>query len=341
MTLSRMFSPCAIGALARRAAAGTVAALIGAAALPGPAAAADYPERPVRLVVFSGIGGSADRTARAMSTFLPDALGAPVVVVNKKGAGSRIGAEYMLAQPSDGYTVGFSAISPYLATTILVGGAKYSLDDFAFINGQWTDWDIVAVNKDTPYKTLPELLEAIRTKPKQVKVSLVFGSSGHLTTLLLLEAAGIPRENLNLVNYDGGGTARAAVAGGQVDFTIIAGEGSEGVRDFVRPLAVVRKDRVKQWDAPPINEALSPMGIKVPIVLGSMRGMVVSAKLKADHPDRYQKLVDAYEKALADKDVQKFLARSSIGGDWLGPEETTARVKEMAEVFAKYKDVMK
>ncbi|MCP5150452.1 MAG: tripartite tricarboxylate transporter substrate binding protein [Ectothiorhodospiraceae bacterium] len=307
----------------------------------GVAAADDWPTGPIRFVVFSGVGGSADRTARAMSTFFPEALGQPVVVINKKGANNQLGANYLLAQPPDGNHVGFTAISPYIATSIIVGGAKYTLDDFAFVNGQWTDWDIIAVNKDTPYQSLPELLEAIKANPKKVRASLVFGSSGHLTTLLLLEAHGIPAENLNMVNYDGGGAARAAVAGGQVDFTIIAGEGSVGIKDFIRPLAVVRKDRAEGWDAPPVNEALSPMGIKVPIILGSMRGMVVPAKFKAQHPDRYQKLVDAYRTTLESKDVQKFLGRSGIGADWIGPEETEERVREMAAIFAKYKDVMK
>jgi len=320
---------------------GVVAFFGFALAATGGALAADWPDRPVTMVVGFGVGGSADRTARAVASFLPDHLGQPLRVVNRKGAGSQLGATYVLSQPPDGYTIFFSAISPYLGTSILLGNAKYTLDDFAFVNGQWTDWDLIALNKDRPYKTLAELMTAIKNNPGKLKVSLVFGSSGHLSTLLLLDAMGLPHNALNLVNYDSGAGARTAAAGGQVDFTILGGEGSEGVRDFIRPLAVIRKTRHPEWDAPPVNEALKPLGVKIPIVLGSMRGMATSAAFKKQHPDRFKKLTAAYKATLADKSVQKFMKRSNIGADWLGPEETTAQIKEMFDVFKKYKKYLK
>lgn len=305
------------------------------------AAAADWPDRPVTVVVGFGVGGSADRTARAISSFLPDHLGVPVRVVNRPGAGSQLGATYVLSQPADGNTVFFSAISPYLGTSVLLGNADYTLDDFAFVNGQWTDWDLLAVNKERPYKTLAELLTAIKENPGKLKVSLVFGSSGHLSTLLLLDAMGLPHDSLNMVSYDSGAAARTAVAGGQVDFTILGGEGSEGVRDFIRPLAVFRRSPHPNWDAPPVLDALKPLDIEIPVVLGSMRGMATSAAFKKNHPERFQKLVNAYKTALEDKKVQKFMKRSKIGAEWIGPEETTARIQEMFEVFEKYKTHLK
>lgn len=305
------------------------------------AAAADWPDRPVTMVVGFGVGGSADRSARAVSSFLPDHLGVPVRVVNRPGAGSQLAATYLLSQPADGYTVFFSSISPYLGTSMLLGNAKYKLDDFAFLNGQWTDWDLLAINKNLPYKTLPDLLMAIKENPGKLKASLVFGSSGHLNTLLLLDAMGLPHDALNMVNYDSGAAARTALAGGQVDFTILAGEGSEGARDFIRPLAVFRKSPHPDWDAPPVLDALKPLKIKIPIVLGSMRGMATSAAFKKNHPERFEKLVNAYKATLEDKNVQKFMKRSKIGAEWIGPEETTAQIHEMFKVFQKYKSHFK
>ena len=79
--------------------------------------AKDYPTKPVNLVVGFGIGGSADRMTRSMSTFLSDELGGIVKVINKKGAGTQIAANYILKRPADGYTVFSSTFSPYLATT--------------------------------------------------------------------------------------------------------------------------------------------------------------------------------------------------------------------------------
>jgi tripartite-type tricarboxylate transporter receptor subunit TctC len=81
--------------------------------------------------------------------------------------------------------------------------------------------------------------------------------------------------------------------------------------------------------------------VSIPVVLGSMRGLAAPAALKRDHPERFQKVVDAYQKVLARKDVQKYLERSGVGGDWLGPEKTTASVMSMYDVFKKYKDLLK
>jgi tripartite-type tricarboxylate transporter receptor subunit TctC len=305
------------------------------------AAAADWPERPVTFVVGFGVAGSADRTARGLATFMADELGQPIKVVNMPGAGSQLAATFVLNQPADGYTVLATSISPYLANSIIQGGAKYKLDDFAYINGQWSDWDIILVNKDRPYKTLVEFLEAVRTEPKKHSVSVVPNSSGHLHALLLTDSVGIPRDSLNIVTYESGGAGRAAVAGGQVDITIQAGEGSEGIREFTRPLAVIRETKVAEWDAPTIDEALKPLGKTMPQISGSIRGLAVRKEVKDQHPDRWQKLIDAYQKTLAKKDVQKFFKESAIGADWLGPEKTTQIVLQNYEILVKYKDLGK
>lgn len=333
-----------LSAICRRVgiAAGVFALMAGTLSAMMPSAvAAEWPERPITFVVGFGIGGSADRTARGLSTFIADELGQPVKVVNKPGAGGQLAATYVLGLPADGYTVFATAMSPYLANSIIHGGAKYSLDDFAFINAQWSDWDIILMSKDRPFKTLVEFLNAVRDNPKKHSVSIVPNSSGHLHTLMLLDAAKIPRENLNIVTYQSGGAARAAVSGGQVDITIQSGEGSESIREFTTPLAVIRPTRHKAWDAPTLAEAIKPLGVSMTILNGSMRGLLVRKEVKEKYPDRYQKLVDAYAKTLERKEVKKFFKRSSIGADWLGPEKTTEIVYKNYEILKKFKDLIK
>ncbi len=302
---------------------------------------ADYPEKPLTFVVGFGVGGSADRMTRTMSSFLAEELGQPIRVVNKKGAGTQIAANYVLRRPHDGYTVFASTFSPYLANTILLGSAKYDMKDFDFINGQWWDYDLIAVNKSKPYKTLSDLLTAIKENPKQVSAAVVQGSAGHLMTMLLLEANNIPRHHLNLVTYNSGGKARSAVAGGQVDFIIISAEGSEGIREFLNPLAVVLEHRTNEWDAPPVNEALKPLGVTVPVLAGSIRGFAVSSKFKQEQPERYGKLVDAFEKAMTKEHVKKALTDKNIGAEWYGPEKTNAAILANYETFKKYSYLLK
>lgn len=314
-------------------------AMLASLAMSAPAAA-DYPDRPIDLIVGFGTGGSADRMTRAMSNYLSEELGVPVQVTNRPGAGTQVSANYILSQPDDGYTVYASTFAPYLTNTILNGGAEYEIDDFDFINFQWFDLDLIAANKDTGYEDLPSLLEDIRENPGEVKASVVQGSAGHLMVRLLLEEAGIPQDNLNLVTYNSGGEARSAVAGGQVDFVSISAQGSEGIREFLTPLAIVNDERIEQWDVPTINEALEPMDIEVPVLQGSMRGFAVTAETQRQYPERYEVLTEAIQNTLARKDVQEHLASNDIGGVWVGPERSNELMQTNYEVFTKYADLL-
>lgn len=305
-----------------------------------PVASAEYPDKPVTLVVGFGVGGSADRMTRAVSSFLSEELNVPVRIVNRQGAGTRLAAEYVLKSPADGYTVFASTFAPYLSNTIIHGGAEYRIEDFAFVNAQWFDFDLIAVNKDKPYQNLAELLTEIKENPGKVSAAVVQGSAGHLMVNLLLAKNDIPQKNLNLVTYNGGGKARSAVAGGQVDFISISAEGTEGIREFIRPVAVVLDERSSDWDAPPVNEALKPLGTTVPVLPGSIRGFAVSAEVKEKHPERFQKLTDAIKAMIEKEDVKKFLSASAIGSDWTGPQRTQQMMVDNYAIFNEFKDLM-
>ncbi|GEK48660.1 Bug family tripartite tricarboxylate transporter substrate binding protein [Bisbaumannia pacifica] len=320
--------------------AGAAAAMLASLAMTTPVAAGDYPDRPLDLVVGFGTGGSADRMTRAVSTYLAEELGVPVRVTNRPGAGTQVSANYILSRPDDGYTVYASTFAPYLTNTILTGGAQYGIEDFSFINFQWFDLDLIAANKDSGFEDLPSLLEAIRDNPGEVRASVVQGSAGHLMVRLLLDEAGIPQENLNLVTYNSGGEARSAVAGGQVHFTSISAQGSEGIREFLTPLAVVSDERIEQWDAPTINEALDPMDIEVPVLQGSMRGFAVTAETERQYPERYEILSEAIQNTLARKEVQDHLEGNDIGGVWIGPERSNELMRSNFEVFEAYADLL-
>jgi tripartite-type tricarboxylate transporter receptor subunit TctC len=271
-----------------------------------------------------------------MSPFIAEALGQPVRVVNREGAGTLLAANYILQQPHDGYTVFASGFSPYLSNTILEGNADYTIDDFAYLNFQWFDEDLIAVNKATPYTSLPELLSDIRVRPKQVKAAVVRGSGGHLMARLLLELSGIPQRNLNLVTYNGGGLARAAVAGGVVDFIVISAPGTESVREYIRPLAVFSRQRNPDWDVPTLNEAMASTGITVPILPGSIRGFATSAEFRRRYPERFDRLARAIRAALGNEALIDLLDQGAIGRRWTGPEDSERTMRETFEIFENY-----
>ena len=324
----------------RAAALGLVAAAALTTAATTARSADDYPSRPVNLIVPFGVGGSNDRLARGLAQFMPQELGQPVTVVNRKGAGGQLGTTFMLTQPADGYTLLAHSISPYIANSIIHAGADYTLDDFAFINGQWTDFDIIAVNKDRPFQTLEEFIEAVRANPAEYSAAVMSSSTGLMTAHFLLEAAGLPSDALNIVTYESGGAARSAVAGGQVDLIIIGGEGSEGMREMIRPLAVVRETAAEGWDAPPVNDALAELGMEIPVLNGSIRGLAAPAAFRDKYPERWNTLISAYERTMKNPEFIAYLKKNDIGADWLGPEKTTEAVKRDYEVLERHKEIL-
>lgn len=299
-------------------------------------AAEDYPEQPITMVVGFGVGGSADRMARAMSSFVADELGQPVQVINKKGAGTLLASNYVLSRPHNGYTIYASTFSPYMTNTIIEGNAQFTIDDFSYINFQWFDEELIALSKRSKYQSLAEVIEAIRDKPKTVRASVVRGSSGHLMVKLILESLGIPQDNLNLVAYNSGGQARAAVAGGVVDFIVISAKGSESIREYLNPQAIVSDQPSDSWGVLPLNQVLADKGVNIPVLPGSIRGFATSAQFKRDYPERFEKITTAFSNALANKELQELLDRGDIGRRWVGPQRSSAVIKINFELISKY-----
>jgi putative tricarboxylic transport membrane protein len=319
--------------------------LAGSAALAAsrvvPASAQAWPRRPLTILVPFDVGGSADRFARGFAQFMPKYLGQPITVVDRAGAGGLIGTTWFLQQPPDGYTVMLTPATPFIPVNILVTNARFTLDDFTFVNAQWTDFTILLVPKDRPWCTAAELIDAIRANPGKISTAVDFGSVGHITTIALLNALGLPPSALRIVTFDGAGAMRTALAGGQVDFNIGQAEGAQVVRDFVRPLAVFLEDRAPDYDVPPINEVLKAYNAAVPLINGSVRTFVFPAAFKAKHPDDYAKFLTAYRMTLDSADFRKWLHENQMGDDWVGEERTTEIVRANFEALKKYKDLIK
>ena len=294
-----------------------------------------FPEKPIRLIVGFGVGGSSDRLARAMEPFLTTMFKTPIEIINLEGEGSKKAASYFLEQPSDGYTIFCSTFTPYLAHTILAGNANYRLDDFDFINVQWFDHDIIAVNVASSFKSLRELLDVLKKGDQKLKLAVMEDSSGHLLLQMLLHHYAIPKHHVEIQLFNNGKTARDAIAHQEVDVILISSQGSELVREHLHTLAVFSAERHPKWDVPTVNEALAPLGFQVPLFTGSMRGFAVNKTLKNQYPDRYTLLVEGFLKVLAKKEVQKHLREDRIGGVWMGPKKSTQLIQETFDIYQK------
>src|SRR5579872_7613242 len=189
-----------------------------------PVYAQAWPRRPLTILVPFDVGGSADRLARGFAQYMPKYLGQPLTVVDRPGASGMIGTNWLLQQPADGYTVMMTPATPYIPINIIITHANFTLDDFTFVNAQWTDYSSLIVNKDRPWRTAKELIDAIRANPGKISTGVDFGSVGHISTLALLAALGLKPNALRFVTFDGSGAMHAALAGGQVDFYISQAE---------------------------------------------------------------------------------------------------------------------
>ncbi|MFY3853492.1 Bug family tripartite tricarboxylate transporter substrate binding protein [Achromobacter xylosoxidans] len=196
--------------------AASVAALAGAIAFSAPSQAAKpYPERPVTLVVGYAAGGATDIVARLVAKALNEELGQTIVVENKTGANSNIGAEIVARAAPDGYTLYVGSIANTINRTLY---SKLNYDfvkDFAPIGLLATIPNILVVNPKLPVKTVPEYLAYAKANPgKLTCASSGSGSSIHLSCELFKMQTGT---DILHVPYRGSGPAVADLLGGQVD----------------------------------------------------------------------------------------------------------------------------
>jgi len=219
------------------------------------AAQAQYPSRPIRLLVPNPPGGATDTVARVIAPALGDALGQPVVVENKPGSNGNLAMEITAKAPPDGHTLILAAdaqivIGPHLFRDLPLDTLKDLAPVASLVNTQM----VLAVNPSLPVKTLPEFIEyARRANPPLAYGSIGNGSQHHLVMEMLKQRAGI---DLLHVPFKGGGPATTALLAGE----IAAAFGGNSVTGHVRAgklraLAVAGKQRSATFpDVPRLAE---------------------------------------------------------------------------------------
>lgn len=256
------------------------AALLAASTLlaTGPGMADDYPDRPISLMVSYGAGGATDFQARLVSMMASneDYLGQPMVIINKPGAGGRVGWNWFAsdAEP-DGYTLAAYNIPHFLAQSI-EGGVKYDADSFEPIANWGADPAVVVVAADSKYSTIQELLDYAAENPGRVTVSGAGLYVGHHIAALQIQKA-INGKLAYIPTKGGGAAAMKAVIAGDV----VAGINnlSDAYRALeagnVKILAVADTQRNEQFlpDVPTLMEA----GYEVDNASVNYRGFMVPA----------------------------------------------------------------
>ena len=200
---------------------GRRSALWGAAGLlaAGAARAEDWPTRPIRLIVPFAPGGASDLLARLLAERLAPALGQPVVVENRPGAGATIGADAVAKARPDGTTFLYGTPGPQIVNPYLMRGLPYDAErDFTPVVSLVRAPNLLVVNPALPVRTVPELIALAKAKPGELSFgSSGIGASSHLAGETLKLKAGI---EVTHVPFRGSGPAIAELIAGRISFLV-------------------------------------------------------------------------------------------------------------------------
>lgn len=178
------------------------------------AADSGYPNRPVRMIIPYSPGGAADVPGRIVAQKLSEILGQQVVVDNRPGAGSLIGAETVARATADGYTLLLSANTHYVSSALRSKLPFHPVDDFTQITTFLSAPSVLAVNPGLEAKTVKELIALCKAQPGKIDfASSGNGSTQHLLGALMMRMGGF---QMTHIPYKGSGPAMADLLGGQV-----------------------------------------------------------------------------------------------------------------------------
>jgi len=291
-----------------------VAGLIGLCALfhaDGPAQAQSYPSKPIKLIVPAGPGGPTDVLARLVGDRMTAALGQPVVVDNRGGAGGAIAAKAVAGAEADGYTLLFGNTATLANIPAVSKGAGYDpTKNFAAVAKVMDSYMLLVVRPDAPWKSVAELVAYAKANPGKLNHGAAGpGNLTHLAGELLKVKAGI---DFVAVQYKSSAEFLTALLGSQVDLAIDA---ALGLRPLlldkkVRPLALTSAERQDDFpDVPTMMEA----GVR-DYVVTAFFGVVAPA---GTPPAVVAKLNGAINDALATdalrESLRKLAAKPSIG----------------------------
>lgn len=286
------------------------------------AAHADYPERPITLVVPWAAGGSTDQTARVLAKAAEGKLGQPIVILNKPGASTTIGMAEVAAAKPDGYTIGTLSSTGYLVALQGRDLPFHAINSFSYISYYGDNLIGIAVLTGSPLSSLEDLIAVGKKEPGKLKYGTAgIGTTQHLTTESLQRGSSAKFVH---IPQNGSAASMPALLGGHVDFVMETSVWAPFLESKqARLLAVSTPNRAKAYPDVP---TLAEKGFKS---LRSVQAIIGPAGM----PENIRaKLESAFRASLADKAFQDTMQRLSMEVIDLSGADTRALVEKEYEL---------
>lgn len=302
---------------------------LGAIFSPACGLAADYPTRPIELVIPFGEGSASDIFSRQMVEIMNKFLPEPIFPVNKAGGGGLSALVYTAKKKADGYTIMTITPSHIISDVLSRAGKTKLLTDFDMLGRIQSDLYVLCVTEKSNFKTFEDLVEYARKN----EVSFGGVSPGALDDLTLNALAMETGMKIKFVPYKSGASVKAAVLGNEVDIYLDKLVSAIAyIKDgAVRPLVILNDGRI---DVPELKNVPCTVELGVNVTIGSWRGFVIPKNAPAEVREFWGKqLKKAY-----DSDAYKKFARdtlTNIGPGWLDGEAFREFLEEEYKVFDK------
>ncbi len=224
-------------------------------------AMAEYPERPINMIIPYGAGGATDISARTIAEPLGTAVGKPLVMSNITGAGGAIGSVAVQNAKPDGYTMLFARVGSHSVNPAMKATLPYTLDDFRFVTVYEINPVACAVRPDSGINSMEDLIAKTESDGTSYSSSGV-GSLLHLAAVYVLSEYGVenPLDKATHIPQKGGGEAATAVLNGTATFlcTNTSALASFVANGQLKPILVTTAEAVPGFDAPNATDVGKP-----------------------------------------------------------------------------------
>ncbi|SDP79915.1 Bug family tripartite tricarboxylate transporter substrate binding protein [Desulforhopalus singaporensis] len=287
--------------------------------------AAEYPNKPVKMIVPWAPGGITDTAIRSVVTAMGKYFPSPIVVENRPGGAGTVGTTLALMAKPDGYTVLATAWGP-LVTQPSLKKLQYNAESYTPVCQVAAAPRIICAHPDRPYNNLKEMMEYAKKNPGEIKVGIAgVGTTGHLAMAALEQQYDV---KFTMVPLGGGGPQKTNLIGGHVDVappnSPTAGPAIQAKQ--IKALGVASEVRFADLpDIPTCAEQGYPLESGVSIVVLAPKGTPAAI---------VEKLAEAFKKSTEDEELQKLAKKINLNLEYLGSEATGKKLKKFHDFYA-------